>query len=525
VTPRRTRASQVLFRAFLLALFGMPAGRRVAAQASYEQLQAFSGVLNQIRLNYVDSVTYAELVHAAVDGVLESLDPHSRFVSRADAEKDGAYAAGQLAGTGIYLEDVDGSATVLTVIPGSPAATVGVLAGDRLLAVNDTSVAGLRSEVIQRRLRGERGKKVRLELERGPLLSPQSLRLSMRYDFIEPKSVGTVRMLDASTGYINLFEFNEKGNVEMDAALGRMKSQGAKRVVLDLRGNPGGLVFSAVEIASLFFKKGTLVFRTEGRIHNASRDFVTDKDGPFSDMPLLVLVDRGSASAAEALAASLQDHDRALVLGRRTFGKALVQQYFPVPPQGDGVWLTIGRVVTPSGRIIQRAYHGLKTEQYYSFAGRSGADQDTLKTYRTDNGRQVRGGGGVMPDVPLPEPTLLPPWFFAASDSGFDTAISDSLAATLPKDPTARLKWFNAPDSWQEQLVRPFLDRVQVRLQVTVQPDSAVTARLGRILAYRATKVRWGDDAAQEFYLLTNPDIRAALNYSDRIATELSGHH
>jgi carboxyl-terminal processing protease len=509
---------------FLLA--GLLASPPLWAQASsYEQLQTFSSIINQIRLNYVDSVTYAELVHAAIDGVLESLDPHSRFVSREDGEREMGYESGQLAGTGIVLEDVDGSATVQTVLPGSPAAKSGVMAGDRLLSIDDTSVAGLRAQAIQPRLLGEKGKKVSLILERGSRLTPQNVRVSVKHDYIEPRSVTQVRMVDNATGYVRLVGFHEKGGQEMEDALRKVKGNGAKRVMLDLRGNPGGNVFSAVEIASLFFKKGTLVLRTEGRIRSANRDYTTEKDGPFSDMPLVVLVDRGSASAAEALAGSLQDHDRALLLGRRTFGKALMQQALPVPPQGDLVWLTVGHVVTPSGRIIQRAYHGLKAEQYYSFAGKSGAELDTLKTYQTEHGRSVRGGGGIVPDIALSEPAMLPPWFFAASDSGYDTAVSDSIAATLQKDAAARVKWFDAAAEWQSILVKPFMDRVHSRLQVTAEPDSALSARLGRILAYRVTEVRWGQDALDEMLLRNDPDIRVASNYTNRINEELSARH
>jgi carboxyl-terminal processing protease len=509
-----------------IVVVGLLIGRApLAAQSSYEQLQTFSSIINQIRLNYVDSVTYAELVHAAIDGVLTSLDPHSRFETLSEDERQKAYEAGEVAGTGIVLEDVDDVPTVLTVVSGSPAARAGVQAGDRLLSINDTSVAGLRAETIQLRLLGEKGSKARITIERGPKLSPQTVTVSVKHDFIKPRSVSMVRMLDASTGYVRLEGFEEKGGHEVSDAFRKLKGDGAQRVVLDLRGNPGGLVFAAVDIASLFFKKGTLVFRTEGRIRSANREYNTEKDGAFSDMPLVVLVDHGSASAAEALAASLQDHDRALLLGRRTFGKALMQQALPVPPQGDMVWLTVGHVVTPSGSVIQRAYHGLKTEQYYSFAGRSGAEQDTLKTYQTEHGRSVRGGGGIVPDITLPEPVLLPPWFFAASDSGFDTAVSDSVAATLPKDPAARLKWFDAVPEWQTSLVKPFLDRVHSRLQVTAEPDSALAARLGRILAYRVTEVRWGPDAVEEMALRNDPDLRAASNYTNRISEELSGRH
>jgi carboxyl-terminal processing protease len=512
--------------AALLLCVALVGPRPAAAQASsYEQLQTFSSIINQIRINYVDSVAYAELVHAAIDGVLESLDPHSRFVKREDGERELAYEAGQLAGTGVVLDDVDGAATVQTVVPGSPGARAGIQAGDRLLSVDDTSVAGVRADAVEWRLLGEKGRKVRLAFARGSRLDPQTYTVNIKRDFIEPRSVTTVRLLEPGTGYVRLVGFHEKGGEEMEKALRDLKSQNAQRVILDLRGNPGGLVWGAVEIASLFFRKGTLVFRTEGRIRSATHDFLTEKDGPYRDLPLLVLIDRGSASAAEALAGSLQDHDRALLLGRRSFGKALMQQAFPVPPQGDIVWLTVGRVITPSGRIIQRSYHGLKTEQYYSFAGRSGAESDTLRTYRTDGGREVRGGGGIVPDVPLNEPTALPTWFLVASDSGFDTAVADSVAVTLPKDAAAQAKWIDAVPEWQTSLVQPFMTRVAARLRIKAEPDSALSARLGRILAYRATEVRYGEDAAELFVLRNDPDIRAATGYVGRINDLLTKPH
>jgi peptidase S41-like protein len=257
--------------------------------------------------------------------------------------------------------------------------------------------------------------------------------------------------------------------------------------------------------------KGTLVFRTVGRRRSANEQVLTTKDSPFRDAPLLVLIDEGSASASEAVAGSLQDHDRAVLAGRRSFGKALVMQLFPVPPQGDAVFLTVARVVTPSGRIIQRSYRGLKAEQYYIFAGRSGAEADTQAVFRTDAGREVRGGGGIMPDVVLPGSPSLPPWFAAAADSGFIEAVADSIAALLPKDASGQKAWLDATDQWASRLVAPFLDRVRSRLGVKGEPLPALEARLGRILALRATEVRFGPEAAEDFQLHNDPDIRAGL--------------
>lgn len=517
------RHGRVVVSALSLLIGAIAPGRALGQGASYEQLQAFSSLLNQIRLSYVDSVTYAELVHAAIDGVLSSLDPHSRFERRADAERELAYEMGTLAGTGIAYDLVEDHIVVLAVHPKGPGARAGVSPGDRLVAINDTAVAGLSPEEANSRLLGDKGKKVRLLFTRGSRLEPDSVRVTLKLDNIPPLSIGMVRMADPTTGYVRLLEFHVKGGEELEKAVKEVTSKGAKRLLLDLRGNPGGTIIAAEEIAGLFLTKGTLVFRTEAR-RPADRDEVrTHKDGRFEALPLMLLIDNGSASASEAVAASLQDHDRALVLGRRSFGKALIQRGFPIPPLGDLVWLTVGRVVTPSGRVIQRSYHGLKAEQYYSFAGKSGAGQDTLALFHTDRGREVRGGGGITPDIVLPGSPVLPAWWSVAVDSGWYEAVADSIATLLPKAPAQRLEWYDARAEWQTRLVEPLLVRVHGRLGIAAAPEPGLLARLGRILAHRAAEVRWGPDAGDEFLVRNDPDIQGAMGYWDRLASLLGG--
>lgn len=238
----------------------------------------------------------------------------------------------------------------------------------------------------------------------------------------------------------------------------------------------------------------------------------------------MVLIDQGSASASETLAGALQDHDRALILGRRSFGKALIQERFPIPPQGDVAWLTIARVQTPSGRVIQRSYRGLKTGQYYSFAGKSGTESDTAKVYHTDHGREVRGGGGLAPDVPLEGPARLPGWFSVAADSGWIEGVADSVANLLPKDEKSHQAWISDSAAWQTRLVTPLLQRVTTRLSIAEAPSPALLGRLGRILGFRATEVRWGIDAGDEFVVHNDPDLRAAMAYWPRLPELLAGH-
>ncbi len=510
----RIRASRLL----LLCVISAVRPPVAAAQAtSYEQLQTFSGILNQIRLNYVDSVGYGELVRAAIDGVLSSLDPHSYFLTREDGLRMLAYEAGQLAGTGLFLDEVDGEITVQAVLPRSPAARAGVATGDRLLQVNDTTVAGLSSQALRARMLGERGTRVRFHLARGPRSEPDTVRVSLKYDFIEPRSVSIARMAGPTTGYVRLQGFHREAGREVGDALKKLRSSGAREAILDLRGNPGGIVYAAVEIASIFFPESVLVFRTDGRRRAARQSFTTERNGSFRDIPLVVLIDAGSASAAEALAGSLQDHDRALIIGRRSFGKALMQRPFEVPPAGDVVWLTVGHIVTPSGRFIQRQYRGLVAEQYRVLAGGSGAATDTAKVYRTDAGREVRGGGGIAPDVILPGRSDLPAWFSEAAEKGLIEAIADSVANSLPADRASRDRFAASAAPWDEQVVVPFLARSRGQLGALVEPDSVARSYIGFILANRAAEVRWGQEAQEELFIRHDSDIQAALAYFPRL--------
>lgn len=491
-----------------------------AQSSAYEQLQTFSGLLSQIRLNYVDSVTTQQLVRGAIDGMLASLDPHSYFLSASEATRLDQWRSGQLAATGIVVDDAEGTMTVLSVYPRSPAAGAGIAAGDRILTINDTSVAGLSVPNVQTRLIGERGSRVRLLLERGPRLDPETVTVRVRNADIRPQTVTVARTLPGGVGYVRLSEFMVESGREVERAIDRVATGNPRRVVLDLRGNPGGAVVAAVDVASLFFARGQVVFRSRGRRRDIARDYLTERDGPFRDAELIVLIDEHSASASEALTGSLQDHDRALVLGRRSFGKALMQMPFMVPPAGDAVWLTVGWIVTPSGRLIQRRYKGLGVAQYYQVAGHADSSSDTT-VYRTDGGRIVRAGGGILPDSLLPGPAGFPAWWTAAADSGFLIAVADSIALTLPADVATRERWLSTPAEWQARLLPAFLSRVRSRLGIRAEPDEGARARMARVLAARVAEVRWNADADDDLRLRNDPDVAAALVLFPRIGAML----
>jgi len=519
---RERRAGLRTVRWSLLLVVAGALPLRAQARSNYEELQTFSSVLNHIRINYVDSVGYPALVRAAIDGVLRSLDPHSRFVSREDVERQVALERGELGTIGLVLEDVDGVPTVLAVVPDGPADRKGILPGDRLRSIDDTVAVGRDVDALMLRLAGKSGTRVRLALERGPRLEPQTYEVTIKRDDLKERSVGTTRMLDDSTGYVRLAQFGADAAGELEKTVNRLRRDGAKRLILDLRGNPGGGVLASVEVASLFLPKATVVFRTRGRKKSVDEDYVTRRDGRFDDLPLIALIDDHSASAAEALAGSLQDHDRALLMGRRSFGKALMQSAF-VLPGGDLVWLTIGRVLTPSGRFIQRRYAGLAIEQYYGLAGHGGTEDDTAAVFHTAAGREVRGGGGIRPDLEMPAPITRPTWHAVAADSGFEEAVADSVAFTLATGDAARASWLEAPDRWRTDLLEPFLERVRRRLHVLAEHDSTLDVALARRLAARVALVRWGQEARDELLLVTDPTVQRARETFPRLGELLAG--
>ena len=507
-------------RIALLAVAATLSPHPARAQAStYELLQTFSDLLNQIRVNYVDSVTTQHLVRGAIEGMLNSLDPHSYYLPHERAARLQAWDEGKLGTTGILVETVEGATTVAAVLAGSPAERAHVSPGDRIVAVNDTAVAGLGAKEVQSRLVGERGSKVRLTLERGPRQEPDSVSVTLRNENLQAHSVTRERTLAGGIGYVQLGEFGANAGRELRDAIDRVASgPDARRVILDLRGNPGGLISGAFDVLSLFLDKGQMAFRTIGRHPDANSAYPITRDGRYHDARLVVLIDGSSASASEAVAGSLQDHDRAVLMGRRSFGKALVQTSFLVQPSLDVVMLTIAHVVTPSGRIIQRSYSGLSVGQYETFAGKSGAPADTATAYRTDGGRLVRGGGGIVPDSELPAPASVPVWFLSAADSGFDDAVSDSVAQAMPRDSAARAAWVGEPSQWPARLLLPLRQRVQTRLHVPALADSARDVRIARAMAARVAGEKWGEAARVDLLVASDPDIAAAVSVLSRPA-------
>ncbi len=369
-------------------------------------------LLQIIDQNYVDTVQINELVEDAMPQILSELDPHSMYIPPKDAQESMEDIKGSFSGIGVTFVIQEDTVHIMSVIKGGPSEKVGLMAGDRIVTVDDSAFVGKKvtNEEAMKRLKGEKGTQVKLGIKR--LGEPQPLAFTITRGDIPVQSVDAAYMLDDKTAYIKINKFGERTYPEMLTALARLSFQGMQGLIVDLRGNTGGLMQAPIQMVNLFLPEGCLIVYTEGR--NAPReDYYSDGTGSFRGLPLVVLVDEGSASASEIFAGAVQDNDRGTIIGRRSFGKGLVQQ--PIEfRDGSIVRLTIARYYTPSGRCIQKPYEKGKGSDYENdllmrYANGEFFSQDSIhqqgSAYKTALGRTVYGGGGIMPDIFVPEDT------------------------------------------------------------------------------------------------------------------------
>lgn len=346
-----------------------------------------------------------KLTERAIRGLFSTLDPHSVFIEAEDSEVDQENFAGKFQGIGVQFNVIDDTITVVTAIAGGPSDQLGIQSGDRIVQIDDTSAVGFTNEQVQAHLRGEKGSKVRVGIIRPGVRN--IIYFTITRDDIPLYTVDTSYMLDDQTGYIKINRFAATTHDEFMQAMDELKQKGMDRLVLDLRGNPGGYLGQAVAIAEEFFPKGTELVATQSRHTRFNQEYFSRKDGVFKEKPVIVLVDEGAASASEIVSGALQDHDRALIVGRRTFGKGLVQQQYELVDKSM-VRVTISRYSTPAGRLIQKAFTEGGGEEYaYEIYRRDNAMTDAVEfvdhvpdslKFKTDAGRTVYGGGGIVPD-------------------------------------------------------------------------------------------------------------------------------
>lgn len=389
----------------------MPFGRVPVTPSTQKVDLAIAAVENL----YVDNLDEGKLAENAIIGFLEKLDPHSNYMTAEEVKEMNEPLQGNFDGIGIQFNMLTDTLYVVQVIPGGPSEKVGILAGDRILQVNDTLIAGvkMKNTDVMSRLRGPKGTAVNVKVLRNK--DPQLLNFKIIRDKIPIYSLDASYMVDKTTGYIKLNRFAATTYDEFRKALEKLMQQGMKNLILDLQGNGGGYLGTAIEIANEFLKQGALIVYTEG-VHQKRENALATNKGDMQDGRLVVLVDESSASASEIVSGAIQDWDRGVIVGRRTFGKGLVQRPIPLP-DGSMIRLTTARYYTPTGRSIQKPYENGNLDSYnkdlidrYNRGEFISADSihfpDSLKFKTLVDKRIVYGGGGIMPDYFVPIDTM-----------------------------------------------------------------------------------------------------------------------
>ena len=401
----------------LSALAGGIFGSSVLATQDEVSLQyrVFTTALAAVEREYVEEVPSERLVYRAIEGMLQTLDPHSSFFDPRQYAQMRERQEGKYYGLGIQIQVVEGDITVMSIFEGSPAYKKGLRRGDIIARIEECTTPdgtkeckwldtkGWTSDQAVRRLKGPKGTFVNISLRRRGYEG--LIDLEVMRDEVHITTVNGAFMVDKDTGYIRLTEFTETSDRELGAALQQLTAKGMRRLVLDLRNNPGGALDQAIRISNRFLPKGDLIVYTQGRTQNSDQKYRATEESEYANLPLVVLVNRNSASASEIVAGALQDHDRALVVGETTFGKALVQSVYKIH-EGAGLALTTGRYYTPSGRLIQRPWDGSFDEYLtYSLREQKGErEHSTADLKFTDAGRKVYSGGGIEPDKFMPGP-------------------------------------------------------------------------------------------------------------------------
>lgn len=393
-------------------ILGIDLGMRFAGQDTAEALKRIEDTFLLINQRYVEELDPDDLAAGAIDGMLSHLDPHSVFFTADELQGENEQFNAAFEGIGISYELLpgpDGADTlaVLNVLPGGPSEEVGLQSGDRIIAVDGSSSIGYTQRDVERNLKGPRGSEVTITVDRPGQRT--AIEFLIVRDRIPIYTLDAAYMLDEETGYIRLNRFARTTYSEFINGMEDLRRQGMERLVLDLRGNRGGYMEMAVRISDEFLKDDQKIVSQRGHTEDSIESFSATSGGMWEDRPVMVLVDGSSASASEIVAGALQDHDRALIVGRRTFGKGLVQKQYLLR-DGSALRLTVARYFTPSGRLIQTPYeNGDRTDYYSSKADIRKSDgaqnatdlldeaADSLK-YRTDSGRLVIAGGGIIPD-------------------------------------------------------------------------------------------------------------------------------
>src|SRR5713226_3632172 len=489
----------------------------------YQQARLFEDVLAHVADFYVDSLDERRLYQMAIDGMLDQLhDPYSVFLKRDDFKALNEATTGNYGGLGLQIEVRDGWITVIAPLPDTPAERAGIQTGDQIIALDGRSTEGWKQDQAVKQLRGEAGSAVELKARRGGIEQPLTFKLTRAT--IHVRSIPVSMMLDAKVGYVMLNPVSETSAQELTDAVNGLLQKGMKSLVLDLRGNPGGLLDQGVAVSELFLDPGQEVVATRGRAPNTTRTYRDTKPQPWPNLPVVVLANGGTASAAEIITGALQDHDRAVVVGTPTFGKGLVQSLWQLTPE-TALKLTTARWYTPSGRTIQRKSRSQAEQEAQVAAAEQGKDSvkvDSSLVFHTDRGRIVYGSGGIRPDL------FVVPDTFTTAERAFVKALGKNIPAyldvrsgyALELKATGRLSDpnFAVTDAMVDEVLR------RLRGRAVSVPDSVVTgarALIAQELGYEAARYVFGRSVEFRRRMADDRQVQEALKWARRARTPL----
>ena len=423
-TPRYVNVPLLIAFALVLGIF---IGSRFASKSTIDLDRKINNILGIVADEYVESVNMDSLVELAIPDIIAQLDPHSVYISAKDYEQANEELNGNFCGIGISFQVMEDTINVIEVIPGGPSEKVGIANGDKIISVDGKNFTGekINPNLVKEQLRGPKNSVVKLGVKRAT--SAKTLYFTVTRGDIPIKSVDAAYMIDKNTGYVKVNQFGRNTYDEFVAALSVLKNEGAKRYIVDLRGNGGGYMEIAVAMANEFLPKDNLIVSTKGRYKKNDTSVYSDGNGSYQDAEIVVLINEFSASASEIFAGAMQDNDRGLVIGARSFGKGLVQREFKLS-DNSAIRLTIARYYTPSGRCIQKDYKlgqaAYERELINRFNNgeldyRDSIKVDKSKMYKTPHGRIVYGGGGIIPDIFVPRDTVgFTSYYYAVVNAG-----------------------------------------------------------------------------------------------------------
>lgn len=487
----------------------------------YNRWRKLNLILQEVQRNYVDTIDMSAMTDAAVTAALAKLDPHSVYLPPVELTESESELSGNFEGVGIVFNVPNDTAIILNVVPGGPSEKAGLVQGDRIIKVGERVIAGTKTpqDSMVRMMKGPKGTKVRLTVNR----AGSDIPFDITRDKIPVHCIDASFMINDTTGYVKLSKFSRTTYKEFREASQKLKGQGMTRLILDLRNNTGGYFDQALLLSNEFLGNKDAIVYMEG-LHRERQDYDADGRGTLKDVELSVLIDEGSASSSEIFAGAIQDNDRGMIVGRRSFGKGLVQE--PVNfTDGSGIRITVARFYTPSGRCIQKPYD--KNYQYdiyerFAHGEMTSADSmkvDTTALYYTVKGRRVYGGGGIIPDVFVPMDTTRATRFYMdcnrkAVQMRFASSVFDRYRSTLSsfEDFASLERWLVSVNIEQQFL--DYAESVEKLVPKQGEWEETRTYMMPQVNALVGRYSKMGDEAFYRFYLPIDDTIQAALRNS-----------